>query len=352
LSSFINGGYDLFEKFKKKSAVSRLLEEKLYEKVLQELTRGHRRDGLWAKAISNSNGTDGKTKALYIKYRVQSIKDQIEISGTLAEEVENDFNKPVSNTYLKKNTVKKPSTQSNKDILKVNENELYQQVWQEFEENKVDIGLWTKCFSTCEGDENKTKALYVSKRVLILKDNLQKQIIYQERKAKEEAEKKIERHLASQKLAKKLLAFEGRTDDIFAFKKTIETMPTFFPKILDKFGYKLVQDQDRQEKWSIHLPSGTGVQYVYNLLDLRIEIRRILEKETALDDFIDDGLFNLSDKKVAMYADILLSDSHHLDKDFNRWVIHLPGYNGKIYANSDKELAIQVEKIALAKKKI
>jgi hypothetical protein len=288
LSAFINGGYDLFEKFKKKSAVSRLLEEKLYEKVLQELTRGHRRDGLWAKAISNSNGTDGKTKALYIKYRVQSIKDQIEISGTLAEEVENDFNKPVSNTYLKKNTVKKLSTQSNKDILKVNEeknivatneNELYEQVWQEFEENKVDIGLWTKCFSTCEGDENKTKALYVNKRVLILKDNLQKQIIDQERKAKEEAEKEIQRDLASQKMAKKFLVLEGRTDDIEIFKEALDTMPTFFPKILDKFGYKLVQNKDRQEMWSIHLPSGTGVQHVYNLFDLRTEIRRIVVKK-------------------------------------------------------------------------
>jgi uncharacterized membrane protein YhaH (DUF805 family) len=198
-----------------------------------------------------------------------------------------DFNKTISKTYPKKTTVKQIPSHSKRERSKMkekinitlNENELYEQVWREIEENKTDLGLWAKCFSTCEGDENKTKALYVSKRVFGLKENLQKQIINQERKAKEDAEKKIEKDLASQKLAKKFLTFEGRTDDIFIFKKTIETMPTFFPKILDKFGYKLVQNKDREEMWSIHLPSGSETKMVYDLFDLRKEIRKIVEKE-------------------------------------------------------------------------
>ena len=78
----------MFERFKKQSAVHRLLEEQLYEKVAQELANGQRRDGLWVKAIANSNGSDEKAKALYIQYRVQSIKDEIEIAKTLVEEAE------------------------------------------------------------------------------------------------------------------------------------------------------------------------------------------------------------------------------------------------------------------------
>jgi len=164
------------------------------------------------------------------------------------------------------------SKMKKKNDITVNENELYEQVWREIEENKTDIGLWAKCFSTCEGDENKTKALYVNERVLILKENLKKQIIDQERKAEKEAEKEA----AEKETAKKLLAVEGKTDDIRIFQKTIDTMPNFFPKILDQFGYKLVHSKDKEELWSIHSPSGTGVRHVYDLFDLRKEIRKIV----------------------------------------------------------------------------
>lgn len=64
----------------KTSAERRLLEERLYAEVVQELSQGIRRDGLWAKAIANSNGSDGLAKSLYIRYRVQSILDEMEIS--------------------------------------------------------------------------------------------------------------------------------------------------------------------------------------------------------------------------------------------------------------------------------
>jgi hypothetical protein len=76
-----------------------------------------------------------------------------------------------------------------KNDITLNENELYEQIWREIEENKIDVGLWANCFAKCEGDENKTKALYVNKRILVLKEELKKQKIDQERKAKEEAEK-------------------------------------------------------------------------------------------------------------------------------------------------------------------
>lgn len=58
------------------TAEERLLEEKLYALVLQEIESGIRRDGLWAKALSDCNFDEQMTKALYIKLRVQSIKDE------------------------------------------------------------------------------------------------------------------------------------------------------------------------------------------------------------------------------------------------------------------------------------
>jgi len=76
----------LFEKVRRTSAAIRLLEEQLYEQVVHELYIGQRRDGLWAKALANSDGVECKAKALYIGYRVQSIKDEMEIHDAINEE--------------------------------------------------------------------------------------------------------------------------------------------------------------------------------------------------------------------------------------------------------------------------
>lgn len=46
---------------------------------------GQRRDGLWAKALAHSDGSNEKAKSLYIKYRAESIKDEI-ILATKSEE--------------------------------------------------------------------------------------------------------------------------------------------------------------------------------------------------------------------------------------------------------------------------
>jgi uncharacterized membrane protein YhaH (DUF805 family) len=204
--------------------------------------------------------------------------------GTYTNKIKNSIMSK-GTTFPKKTTVKQIPSHSKrgrskmkeKNDITLNENELYEQIWKEIEENKTDVGLWANCFSNCEGDENKTKALYASKRVLILKENLQKQLIDQERKVKEESKKET---------VKKLLVAKGKTDNMEIFKQTLESMPTFFPKILDKFGYKLVKNKNRQEMWSIHLPTGTGVQHVYNLFDLRTEIRRIIIKGVETIQFV------------------------------------------------------------------
>jgi len=75
-----------WKKVKQTSVVARLVEEKLYERVLREIEAGVRRDGLWAKALQKSSGNEEKAKALYIEYRVQSIKDEAEISTALSDQ--------------------------------------------------------------------------------------------------------------------------------------------------------------------------------------------------------------------------------------------------------------------------
>ena len=69
----------MFKKFKTNSAKSRLLEEKLYEQVLDELKLDKRRDGLWAKALAESDGSEERAQSIYIKLRVQSIQDEAEV---------------------------------------------------------------------------------------------------------------------------------------------------------------------------------------------------------------------------------------------------------------------------------
>ena len=159
--------------------------------------------------------------------------------------------------------------------IAINENKFYEQIWREIEENKTDLGLWAKCFSTCEGDENKTKALYVNERVLVLKENLQKQIIDQGRKAKEEAnsETKICPEQALDNIE------ESITLD--KFKKTISERPSFYSKFLKQFGYTLIKYEE-EEKWAIHTEGSGVVMYINSYETLLTRILKIAKKNNAL----------------------------------------------------------------------
>ena len=64
----------LLGKFTKKS---RLEEELMYRHAFRELNAGIIREGLYAKALVNSPGDEEQIKSLYIEYRVQSIKDEL-----------------------------------------------------------------------------------------------------------------------------------------------------------------------------------------------------------------------------------------------------------------------------------
>jgi len=69
----------MFDYFKKKAIINRSNDELLYEYVLEELEKNIKVKGLWAKAYANSDGNEKGIEPLYMKYRVQSIKDAFSI---------------------------------------------------------------------------------------------------------------------------------------------------------------------------------------------------------------------------------------------------------------------------------
>jgi len=70
----------LLDDFKTQGATFRLTEEMLFAEVYREMEAGIKRDGLWAMALAESKFDESTAKSLYIKYRVQSLKDEIRIA--------------------------------------------------------------------------------------------------------------------------------------------------------------------------------------------------------------------------------------------------------------------------------
>lgn len=86
-----------FDSLKNNAAKSRLTEEMIYEQVSEELKNDIRREGLWTKAVAESNGNDDIAKSIYIKLRFQSIVDEVTIVN--AEKIErNEATKKANST--------------------------------------------------------------------------------------------------------------------------------------------------------------------------------------------------------------------------------------------------------------
>lgn len=133
----------MFESFKKKSldrqldeAMTREVEEELYARVLQEIERGERRDGLWAKALVAANGDESIAKAQYIKLRIQALFDDGLIGAFRNAELE------VAKERAKKEEVRsRRFAQTKADYLRK-----VDQVQQQFESEKRDVNsdkFWT-----------------------------------------------------------------------------------------------------------------------------------------------------------------------------------------------------------------
>jgi len=66
-----------------------LNEERLYEIALDELEAGEVRKGLYARALVEANGDKDKVSAIYLKIRVESLKEDIKIDQANRKRDEN-----------------------------------------------------------------------------------------------------------------------------------------------------------------------------------------------------------------------------------------------------------------------
>jgi len=71
----------LIDEIRKSGVTSRITEEILYAEALREVEAGIRRDGLWAKALADSGMNQQEASARYLKLRVQSLRDEIDLSS-------------------------------------------------------------------------------------------------------------------------------------------------------------------------------------------------------------------------------------------------------------------------------
>ncbi len=162
----------MFDYFKKIAISNRTNDELLYEYVLEEMETGIIIKGLWGKSLANSNGNNAGAKSIYMKYRVQSIKDVF-----TAREIEyNELTKPKLFQYIQDKILPTlndytnfPNTQSKTEVVenyKASEYEesIYNKVAEELSNNIRKEGLWLKAIQNTDGDENRALSLYIKYR--------------------------------------------------------------------------------------------------------------------------------------------------------------------------------------------
>ena len=66
----------ILDEIRLRGASMRLTDEMLYAEALREVQSGMRREGLWAKALAESEFDEGKAAAAYLRLRVQALKDE------------------------------------------------------------------------------------------------------------------------------------------------------------------------------------------------------------------------------------------------------------------------------------
>jgi hypothetical protein len=111
----------MFDYLKKKAIEKRTNDDLLYEYVLDEIENKQMVRGLWAKALAHAEGNDAKVQSIYMKYRVQSIKDAFSI----LEITYNEYKKDKLFQYIKDNLFnaveekeKEPALKQEEKIIK------------------------------------------------------------------------------------------------------------------------------------------------------------------------------------------------------------------------------------------
>lgn len=95
----------MFKKYMLNRALSKMVEDKLYEMALDEVEKGILKKGAWARALSQSDGVDSKARSIYLRYRVESMKNENRIINAVIDEVRKT-NKNINprNQYIKKSS--------------------------------------------------------------------------------------------------------------------------------------------------------------------------------------------------------------------------------------------------------
>jgi hypothetical protein len=140
----------LLDKFKRKIeltlAESRQDEELMYEYIADEMDLGIIRKGLFTKALANSKGDEKEANSLYLKYRLQSVKDSLK--GKSSAE------------YFRDNILNQQNIDEDESF--------YLMATYEINTGDINRALWAKCLAINMGDETKAKYDYINKRVTIL----------------------------------------------------------------------------------------------------------------------------------------------------------------------------------------
>jgi len=70
-----------------------IADDKLYEIAMEEIENNSVQKGLYARAFSQSEGDKDKTDALYIKFRVQSLQDELVLEAEQERTLKEEHNK-------------------------------------------------------------------------------------------------------------------------------------------------------------------------------------------------------------------------------------------------------------------
>jgi len=201
----------MFDYFKKIAISNRADDELLYEFVLNEIENGVVSRGLWGKALANSSGNDANAKSIYMRYRVQSIKDVFtaqkiaykELSKPKLFQYIQDKIFPITNDYT--NLIPKTEViESENYLVSKEEEDLYEEVANELSNNIRKEGLWLKAIQNTDGDENKALALYIKYRSEAIKVKKHEKLEQLKTEAKiKEREKKKQEEIHKQGLISK-----------------------------------------------------------------------------------------------------------------------------------------------------
>jgi len=105
----------IWDKAKDASVEARRRDEEYHARAMHEIQSGQRRDGLWAKAVTSTNGNEAVAKLMYFKLLVQAIKDDDHVA--------------MRSFQSQSNVAKEPSFQPPSQSLAAQKPSLLKAVW-------------------------------------------------------------------------------------------------------------------------------------------------------------------------------------------------------------------------------